>query len=303
MGLAFGVDPSGWKLPAWSVESSLQLMKEQNIGTTILSLTAPGTAVLSGSAAVTLAREVNEFAASVRDQSPSSFGFFAALPPVLDSIPAALAEIDYALDVLHADGVTLYTRYGKSNTYLGHESMKPVWAKLKERKAVVFVHPTHAADTNLVNPKLPQPVVDYPHETCRTIVDLLMSDRIREFGGPSGCKMIFSHAGGTFPYLATRAAVMLPDYGLTARTASEMLEDARELYYDLALSSNEYQLGLLLKFAKPENILFGSDFPYAPTATIKWHTKELDEYKMDDLQDLQISRGNALKLFPRLRDS
>lgn len=276
-------------------------MKEQNIGTTILSLTAPGTTVLSGSPAATLARQVNEYAASVRDQSPESFGFFAALPPILDSIPAALAEIDYALDVLRADGVTLYTRYGKNNNYLGHDSLKPIWTKLSERRAVVFVHPTHAVDTNLINPKLPQPVIDYPHETCRTIVDLLMSNYIREFAGPSGCKVLVSHAGGTFPYIATRAAVMLPDYGLTDRSAEEFLEDARELYYDLALSSNTYQLDLLLKFAKPENVLFGSDFPYAPPATIRWHGTALDEYSMEANASFQIARGNALKLFPRLK--
>lgn len=272
-------------------------MTEQNVGTTILSLTAPGTAVLSGKAAATLARQVNESAAAIRDSDPSSFGFFAALPPVLDSIPAALAEIEYALDVLHADGVTLYTRYGPGNTYLGHDDIKPIWAALSERNAVVFVHPTHLVDTNLVNEKLPQPMIDYPHETCRSITDLLMKNRLREY---SGCKIICSHAGGTFPYLATRAATMLPDYGLSERSTKDFMEDAKNLYYDLALSSNEYQLGLLTKFAKPDNILFGTDFPYAPTATIRTHTKALDEYEMDTNQEYRIARGNALKLFPRL---
>ena len=82
-------------------------MTELGISTSIISLTAPGCTLLSGPGAVNLAREVNESAASIRDSDPSSFGFFAALPPILEDIPAALTEIAYALDVLKADGVTL----------------------------------------------------------------------------------------------------------------------------------------------------------------------------------------------------
>lgn len=274
-------------------------MRSLDLETTILSLTAPGTAVLSGPPAARLAREINEYAASVRDSDPRSFGFFAALPPILDSIEAAIKEIEYALNVLHADGITLYTRYGSGTTYLGHEDLVGVWKVLDTRKAVVFIHPTHSVDQRLVNAKLPQPMIDYPHETCRAIIDLLMNDRVRQF---PQCRIITSHAGGTFPNLATRAAEMLPDYGLSERSAEDFLADARQLYYDLALSSNEYQLGLLLKFADPKKILFGTDSPYTLEKTIRTHTANLDEYckKLTQEEVDRISRGNALRLFPRL---
>lgn len=272
-------------------------MGDLNIGTSILSLTAPGCTILKGAAAAHLAREVNHSAAIIRDSDPSRFGFFAALPPILDDIPAALAEIAYSLDVLKADGVTLYTRYGSGNAYLGHKSLRPIWDELDRRAAVVFVHPTHMVDTQLVNSNLPQPMIDYPHETTRTIVDLIMSNTIRDH---PNCNIIVSHAGGSFPYLATRAAEMLPDYGLSDKSAEEFIEDARTLFYDLALSGNKYTLGLLTKFAKDDHILFGSDFPYAPTKTIKTHTSNLEDYEMEINLRHQINRGNALKLFPRL---
>jgi len=272
-------------------------MEELSIDTTILSLTAPGCTILKGQEAAKLARSVNESAASIRDSFPSNFGFFAALPPI-DSLEATLAEIAYALDVLHADGITLYTRYGPGNRYLGHPDFAPIWAELSRRFAVVFIHPTHLADTSLVNPSLPQPMIDYPHETTRTAVDLIMSNCIRD---SPGCKVILSHAGGTLPYLATRAAYMLPDYGLSQKPAEEFLDDARSFYYDLALSSNPYTLALLLKFTDPTHILFGTDFPYAPTKTIKAHVTMYDAYALDDKQSYQIARGNALELFSRLR--
>ncbi|RMZ77830.1 hypothetical protein DV737_g4180, partial [Chaetothyriales sp. CBS 132003] len=285
-------------MPTWSVQSTADLKDELNIDTTILSLTAPGCTLLKGPAAAELARKVNRSAAAIRDSDPLGYGFFAALPPVLDDIPAALAEIAYSLDELKADGITLYTRYGQGHTYLGHRNLEPIWAELDRRAAVVFIHPTHLVDETLVNSSLPQPMIDYPHETTRAAVDMIMNDVVRRF---PRCKIILSHAGGTLPYLATRAAVMLPDYGLSKKSAEDFLEDAKTLYYDLALSGNEYILGLLTKFAREDRILFGSDFPYAPTATIRTHTKNLDEYELKKEEKWRIARGNALKLFPRLR--
>lgn len=273
-------------------------METHDIGTTILSLTAPGCPLLSGPAAIQLAREVNESAAAIRDAEPSRFGFFAALPPVLEDMDATIREAIYALEVLHADGVTLYTRYGTGNTYLGDSALLPLWKALNDRHAVVFIHPTHLPSSDLVNPHLPQPLIDYPHETTRTAVDMLMNRRVRDF---PHCRIILSHAGGTLPYLVMRAAHALPDYGLSTQPAEEFLADAKTMYYDLAVSGNEYTVGLLLKFVGPEKILFGTDFPYAPLKTVATNTMQTDEFEMEDATRRKIARGNAVGLWPRLK--
>ncbi|KAI4246652.1 MAG: hypothetical protein LQ352_006349 [Teloschistes flavicans] len=289
-------DPSGWGLPSWSLDSSTAFMTSQRVDTTILSLTAPGCTILNGAASAQLARSVNEYAASIRDSHPNQFGFFAALPTIADNIFAAREEVAYALDILKADGVTLYTRYGTTNNYLGHASFAPLWEELDRRGCVVFVHPTHTVDTTLVNPKLPQPIIDYPHETGRTAIDLITSGCMRRY---PHVRVILSHAGGTLPYLATRAATLLYDYKLSDKTTEEFLEDARRFYYDTALSTNEHTLRLLLGFAEAEHILFGTDFPYAPTKTIQTHTDMLERYELDLESRQRIYRENALKLWPR----
>jgi hypothetical protein len=56
-----------------------------------------------------LARTANEFAAAKRDENTDKWGFFAALPCFLDT-RGALEEIEFPLDVLKAEGVTLFTR-------------------------------------------------------------------------------------------------------------------------------------------------------------------------------------------------
>ena len=275
-------------------------MQKADISTAILSLTAPGVEVISGEAQIKLAREVNLYAAKLRDSSPRMFGFFAALPSLLNT-QAALDEISYALDVLHADGVTLFTRYGKENHYLGHKEFRPIWEALNKRKAVVFIHPTHPVDTNLVHPALPQPVLDYPHETTRTTFDLILTGTKRAF---PGCKIILSHAGGTMPFLLPRAAQLvsrLPDTFGKTMTAEEMVEDAKSFYVDLALSTAPETLDTLLKHFPVERILYGSDTPYAPDGAVMAFKEYFDAYPLSQELRQKISFENALELFPNLR--
>ncbi|KAJ5148307.1 hypothetical protein N7526_001659 [Penicillium atrosanguineum] len=54
-------------------------------------------------------------------------------------------------------------------------------------------------------------------------------------------------------------------------------ENARMFYFDLALTGSSFALPFLQKFAPSDHILFGSDFPYAPEATVRRFSKELDE--------------------------
>ena len=210
-----------------------------------------------------------------------------------------MEEVRYAFDELNADGVILLTRYGKDYHYLGHPDFLPLLDELEKRKAVVFIHPTQLVSPKLVNPYLEQLFLDYPHETGRTAMDLITQNVIRDH---PNVKIILSHVGSTLPYVITRAAVTMPDAGFSIeKSTEEMMEEARGFYFDLALSGNEHQLPLIRKFAKPGQILFGTDFPYAPDKSIEVHTRYLDGCEMGVEEREEIDKGNALSLFPRLR--
>lgn len=278
-------------------------MKRVGVQTAVLSVTAPGACILPDrEGRAQLARQMNEYSADLRDKEPERFAFFVSLPNILDT-EDALAEIAYGLDILHADGVTLFTRYGSSNTYLGHPDIEPIWAELNRRKCVVFIHPTHPVDTNPVNPKLPQPAIDYPHETTRTAMDMITSGTRLKY---PDCKVILSHAGGALPYLISRVTTPMkkaPDFAVSHRmgtTYDKSMEAFRSFQFDLALSSAPQVLDLLLRMVPHEHILYGSDFPYAPVTAYPAFLEELEGYNMhQELRDM-INYGNALKLFPRL---
>lgn len=290
-----GGDPSGWYVPDWTPEIDATVNKKFGITTTILSLTAPGACILKDrKKAAELARKTNEYAAGLRDRNPKEYGFFAALPNLLDK-EDTLKEIAYSLDVLKADGVTLFTRYGEGNHYLGHPDFKDIWAELNRRSAVVFVHPTHPVDTAKVS-GLPQPVIRYPFETTQTALDMLYNKTGRN--NPN-CKIILSHGGGTLPFLIGRPASI---FCKNQEELDTFWDDARNFYYDTAVAGTENVLRVLERFAKPGHILYGSDTPYANDDIVDFHTSRQDKFPFEDPSlAAQINRENALALFSRLK--
>ncbi|KIW05963.1 uncharacterized protein PV09_03148 [Verruconis gallopava] len=297
-----GGDPSGWATPNWSKEHSKEIMERLGVQTAILSVTAPGACILKGQNSYDLARRLNEYGASLRNECPERFGFFASLPSLLDT-EAALAEIKYAIDVLHADGVTLFTKYGEGNVYLGHPLLQPIWAELNRREAVVFVHPSSPVDTNRINAKMPQPMIDYPHETTRAAMDMILMGTRQKFPKTT---VILSHAGGTLPYLISRVITPLKQVPDTAAsvtlgtTYDRAIADLRSFYYDLALSSSKHVLDMLLAMVPHDHILYGSDYPYAPLPAYSAFRDELEKYPMADDIRKDIYSANAIRLIPRL---
>ena len=91
-------------------------MDRIGVAATLLAISSPGIHFGDDSAAIRLARTLNEeIAALVRERPIPLWACSPALPlPALDE---ALAELDHAFDVLGADGVSLLTN--ANGVYLG----------------------------------------------------------------------------------------------------------------------------------------------------------------------------------------
>jgi len=287
-----GGDPSGWSTPAWSPDASLAFMDDQQIATAVLSLTAPGVTGWQGPARRNMARRANEFAAGLVAQWPDRFGAFATLP--LPDIDTALRELEYAFDALHTDGVVLLSNYG--DHYLGDLAFSALWAELDRRQAVVIVHPAKPAISVIEG--MPGPIVDYPFDTTRTAVQLVLNGVVAR---SPRVKIILSHAGGFLPYAAHRFSELASALRTDVPSSADLLESFRSFYFDTTLSSGPEELLALQSFARQGHILYGSDFPYAPAGVAESFTAKLDAFEnRSDGERAAINNGGARKLFQRL---
>jgi predicted TIM-barrel fold metal-dependent hydrolase len=263
-------------VPNFNPSDSLALCDKFGITTAILSHTAPGAEVEKDFVkAAALARQFNEYSASIRDQEPLRYGFFASLPSLHDT-PACLAGIDYAIDTLHADGVILFTSYTSPPTsnstddggecrvsYLGDPAFEPVWRELNRRRAVVLVHPTYTPNLSPTNQALPVTMLDFSHETARTALDLIVGNTLRDHA--RDCRIILSHGGGTLASVVDRVATLS---GGNGGKNADIREEVGWFYFDTALCG-EAQVDAVRRIAKPGHILFGSDLPNAPVDAVR----------------------------------
>ncbi|KAI8144089.1 hypothetical protein BJV82DRAFT_556952 [Fennellomyces sp. T-0311] len=301
---AAGGDPSGYPVPSWSVESCLELMNEVDDQRAILSVTAPGPSIAgSGAEGRILTRTLNDEVGTIVTNNSDRLSFFASTPDWTD-VQGTLDELDYIFATQKkAVGVVVMSIY--SGRLLGDSMFRPIWKKLNDYKAIVFIHPTwYDISPKNVAGHLAQPIIDYPFGTTRAAADLLLTGRFNEC---PDVDIILSHAGGVLPYLATRLAGSLftePfEYDGHTTDFDEFRENLNRFYLDLALSASAPQLEALVAFGATDRLLFGTDFPYAPQAGIMLNTQFLKTYMETSTNGNLLSEAkltkNTLDLFKK----
>ena len=243
-----------------------------------------------------LARECNDFGAGLARDHRGRFGLFAALP--LPDVDASLREIEYAFDTLKADGVGLLTSFG--DKWLGDPAFFPVLEELNRRKAVVYTHPTTANCCRGIQPDVHYSVIELATDTTRAIASVLFSGAAARF---PDIKFIWSHAGGTMPFIAARfTSYPFVDRGLglgkdiAGKVPGGVLNALGRFYYDTAQAAHPMAMGSLLKVAAPTQVMFGTDFPFGSAAN---HLKGLAELGYSPEILAGIHRTNATRLMPQ----
>jgi 6-methylsalicylate decarboxylase len=275
----------------WTPEKSLADMDAAGVATAMLSITEPGVWFGDNAAAVALARACNEYNATLAAGSKGRFGSFASLP--LPDVDGSLREIEYALDTLKCGGFGLMTSYG--DKWLGDAAFAPVLDELNRRKAVVYTHPVQPECCRNLIAEVPRAVIEFGTDTTRTIASLVFT------GTASRCpdiKFIFSHAGGTMPFLIERF-VRLPQTSkqAAAKVPEGVMPTLQRFYYDTAQVANPAAMAALTKVVPTSQIVFGTDFPFRTSAD---HVKGLQAI-FGDAELRRIESDNARAILPRLK--
>jgi predicted TIM-barrel fold metal-dependent hydrolase len=274
----------------WTPEKSLEAMDKAGTATALISTGQAGGAftperlkqrgVTAAQAAETvrkLAREANEYVAKVAGDHPGRFVLMASLP--MPDLDASLKELEYAMDTLKAGGAFLPTSF--IDKYIGDPAFTPLLEELNRRKVTVYTHPTDAACCIGIIPKL----------IPNVIMSLIVNDAPNKF---RDIKWIFSHAGGTMPFLVERIVGNRGNLTETLKNEAERdsrLDQLRRFYYDTAQTANPVAMTALKQVVGMDRIVFGTDFPYSNMVD---HVEGLARSGTFDAQELErLYRGNS----------
>jgi predicted TIM-barrel fold metal-dependent hydrolase len=241
-----------------------------------------------------MARRCNDYAAELGARWPKRFGAFGTVP-MLD-MAGAVAEIGYAIDTLKFAGVSLFASY--DGVFLGDARFDPVMEALNARDGVVFVHPgVHPSNATL---QLPWPgfMMEYLFDTTRAVVNLVFGGALERY---PRIRFILPHAGGLVPYFAWRLSVSpMIDPRLRQLTQAEVFGLLKRFWYDNALSPGAQTWGALEQVASPDQIVFGTDWPFANVRVTAAGVETYEALPISPAQREAIDRGNTLRLMPRL---
>lgn len=287
--------PVGGRVGGWTPAASLADMDAAGTTTAILSLASMHGVWFDVPADTipALARHCNDFAAATVRAHPGRFGFFATLP--LPNVTAALAEIGYALDTLHADGIGLSTSYG--NVWPGDPSFMPVWEELNRRKAMVVFHPSAPNCCSGLQPGIGESYVEYPTDSARAALSLLFGGALAKY---RDVKWTLCHAGGILPVLAGRIDALSGADAARLKTLAPDGIDAewKRLYYDTANAAYPGPMAALLDEVPVSHVLFGTDYPYVTSPA---NRKALESLRLPAGDLAAIQSGNANRLLGRPR--
>ncbi len=274
----------------WTPAQSIEEMDRAGVEKAITSVPPPGVWYGDNAKARAMARECNDYAAKLVADYPGRFGMFAALP--LPDVEGSLREIEYAFDVLKADGVGLMTSIDQK--WLGDKRFAPVMDELNRRKAIVYTHPLAPACCRGLIEEVPDHLLEFAADTTRTMASLLLTGTAVRCGD---IKFIFSHAGGTMPFITERMTWWAKVRGdLVKVMPNGPLHELKKFYYDTAFAANPYALSSLTTLVSASQILFGSDYPFR-TCTENVEGLAAYGFDADDLR--KIERDNALGLLER----
>ena len=292
------------------------MMSTANVSKSVLSVSSPGTHIVPGNDSLgrDLTRQCNAYAAELKRTHPEKFGFWAALP--LPDVDAALEEIDKAI-AEGADGFGLMTNY--HGNYIGAPALDPIFDRLNDVGATVFIHPTkpcmkHGNETSSAQTtdalpfgnQYPIPTFEFFFDTARAVIHLFSSGTVDRC---PNIKFIIPHAGGALPPMLTRiikfSSVVPGGRVLQEATVQEQLEN--QFYFDLAGfvfdgdSGGKGQLKALIEGFEIsyEKLLYGSDFPFTQTQFVKMFADRMMnglEHLFSENERGAIYEGNAVKL-------
>jgi aminocarboxymuconate-semialdehyde decarboxylase len=232
-----------------------EVLDQHGVTMQVVTLTTPGTHVESPGTAVRLASMVNDEFKEAIDSRGQHFTALATLP--LNDPKASLKEFERAANQLGMRGAMLFSNV--NGIALSDERFWPIYEAANDRGAVLYIHPAHPVNVQMMEEYWLMPLVGFLFDTTLAAASLTFAGVPERY---PKIRWALCHLGGAIPYLAERL-----DRGFHAfedcrakiqRPPSTYL---KEFYYD-TVNFDQGALKLAIDFAGADHILAGSDYPH-----------------------------------------
>jgi aminocarboxymuconate-semialdehyde decarboxylase len=264
------------------------VLDQHGVSMQVVTLTTPGTHVETPATAVRLASLVNDEFKEAMDTRGRHFTALATLP--LNDPAASTTELDRAIRQLGMRGAMLFSNV--NGVALSDERFWPMYELANELGAVLYIHPAHPANVDMMQEYWLMPLVGFLFDTTLAAASIVFSGVAERF---PRIRWALCHLGGAIPYLAERL-----DRGFHAfrdcrahiqRPPSTFL---KEFYYD-TVNFNHGALQLAIDFAGADRILAGSDYPHQ-IGSIPSMLDAIAKLSVSEEQRAGIYGGNAARL-------
>lgn len=244
----------------WDLDGRLESLARRGVELQLFGPSPGMMSTIQTAASVELAAMVNRSTARIVDEADRRMLGLVVLP--LAEPGMVERHLSAQLATGRFGGVALPTT--AAGVPLDDPRFDVVWQLLARNGLFAFMHPTSGTMRPALGRWTLGTLVQYPTETTIAVARLVFAGVLERH---PGLKLVLAHGGGTLPFLASRIDLGFLAQGYEAnpdcraaitRRPSEYL---RELYFDTLVSGAE-QLDMLLAWAGPEHVLFGSDFPY-----------------------------------------
>ena len=263
------------------------VLRKHGVDKQLLTFTTPGVHFEDPAAAVTLARAINDaFAREVKARK--RFAALATLP--LNDAAAAVTELERAMKELGLPGAMVFSNV--NGTPLADPAYEALWKKADELDAVIYIHPAHPASVQAMEEYWLTALVGFLFDTTLAAAHLVFAGVPERY---PRIKWALTHMGGALPYLAERCDRGFEAFADCRRNISRPPSTYfKQFYYD-TVNFNPDAIDFAIRFAGPEHILAGSDYPHQ----IGSITKMLDALSRVNVTNAELRMilgGNAAKL-------
>ncbi len=213
--------------------------------------------------------------------------------PLIDA-EAAAAELQRSVDI-GAIGVIISSNV--ENVNLGELALDPFWRKAEALGVPVLIHPVNVAPAPRTGKFALAQIALYTYDTTLGVGSLLMSGVMDRF---AKLKLLWSHGGGSYPYLAGRFDIMHRRMDRASQgDVAEKLPSAyaTQMAYDSIVHAPK-ALRFLIDIAGIDNVLLGTDYSFPPAdlePLALLRAAGLSKADTDAIAD-----GNPRRLFSRL---